>query len=47
MLQHYDPCYERSTRHNYGQIDSQQTFALTGLDAPALDLAARALRAEG
>jgi tRNA 2-selenouridine synthase len=46
MTQHYDPCYERSTRRNYPELESQRSLPLASLDAAALDAAARGLLAQ-
>ncbi|HEX6363746.1 MAG TPA: tRNA 2-selenouridine(34) synthase MnmH [Albitalea sp.] len=43
MERHYDPCYTRSTRRNYGAGEASRTLALPGLDAPALAQAVRTL----
>lgn len=40
MRDHYDPCYERSTRRNYRPSDRLGTFELRKLDAEPLALAA-------
>ena len=36
MTEHYDPCYARSTRRNYGARIEEQTVELESLDPPAL-----------
>jgi tRNA 2-selenouridine synthase len=36
MRLHYDPCYERSTRRNYGVAVEGRTIELASLDQPAL-----------
>jgi tRNA 2-selenouridine synthase len=36
MTRHYDPCYARSTRQNYGARVAEQTLGLTSLDQSAL-----------
>lgn len=44
MTYHYDPCYARSTRANYGQAVDASRFALSGLDRSSLAEAALAMR---
>lgn len=41
MTIHYDPCYARSTRHNYAPSSSAQTVELPSLAQPALADAVR------
>lgn len=36
MTQHYDPCYGRSTRRNYGSRTEERIVELPSLDAPAI-----------
>lgn len=36
MVEHYDPCYERSTKHNYPRLDSGQRLSLPRLDRESL-----------
>lgn len=43
MRIHYDPCYERSTRRNYGEKGSLGVVHLDRLDASALDAVAATL----
>ena len=43
MLRHYDPCYTRSTRRNYGGEGQEAAFPLQGLDTVSLEDAARRL----
>lgn len=45
MERHYDPCYERSTRKNYGRGGPAVQVALQGLSAPQLRDCARRLAA--
>jgi tRNA 2-selenouridine synthase len=47
MARHYDPCYERSTRRNYGPPPAQQIVELHSLGAEGLSAAVRDLLAEG
>ena len=44
MTYHYDPCYARSTRANYGPAFDASGFALSGLDRSSLAEAASTLR---
>jgi tRNA 2-selenouridine synthase len=45
MVRHYDPCYVRSTRHNYGEQQQKGTIHVPSLDASALsDTVARIVR---
>ena len=46
MLGHYDPCYTRSTRRNYGSEGKEVAFPLQGLDRASLEDAARRLAAQ-
>jgi tRNA 2-selenouridine synthase len=43
MLLHYDPCYTRSTRRNYGGEGQEVAFPLQGLDKASLEDAVRRL----
>jgi len=43
MRRHYDPCYARSTRHNYAEGAGRTAYPLPGLDPVALAAAARDL----
>jgi len=43
MERHYDPCYARSTRQNYGAGDAARTLRLEGLDRDRLPEAVRCL----
>ena len=43
MLRHYDPCYTRSTRRNYGEEGQELAFPLQGLDKASLEDAVRRL----
>jgi tRNA 2-selenouridine synthase len=43
MSQHYDPCYQRSTRRHYRQIETHRTVGLSSVAPGALDMTARAL----
>ena len=36
MERHYDPCYDRSTRRNYGARVEDDTLVLAGLDPASL-----------
>ena len=45
MSLHYDPCYARSTRHNYGVAVEGRVMELASLDQPALADAVRQLTA--
>jgi len=45
MVKHYDPCYVRSTRRNYGSERDREVFHLKGLDSLALEVAALRLAA--
>lgn len=45
MERHYDPCYERSTRKNYGRGGPAAQIALQGLSEPQLRDCARQLAA--
>ena len=47
MVRHYDICYERSTRRNYGDATGGTMFALHGLDDDSLALAVDSLVALG
>ncbi len=47
MLRHYDPCYQRSTRRNYGGEGAERELHLNGLDSQSLDSAARSLAVAG
>lgn len=40
MVDHYDPCYERSIRRNYGDAVGPNTIELAGLDSSSLARAA-------
>jgi tRNA 2-selenouridine synthase len=44
MVQHYDPCYARSTKANYGPAVDASVFALEGLDPASLAQAASVIR---
>jgi len=44
MVRHYDPCYLRSTRHNYLRLSSREQLSLPGLDPESLARVAQALR---
>jgi tRNA 2-selenouridine synthase len=44
MTHHYDPCYARSTKANYGPVAQASGFALSGLDPASLAEAASAMR---
>jgi tRNA 2-selenouridine synthase len=46
MRLHYDPCYARSTRHNYGVAVEGRTIQLPSLDQPALAEAVRHIAAD-
>ncbi|AKJ30025.1 tRNA 2-selenouridine synthase [Caldimonas brevitalea] len=43
MARHYDPCYQRSTRRNYGEQEEQQALHLTSLGEQGLADAAEQL----
>jgi tRNA 2-selenouridine synthase len=43
MIRHYDPCYARSTRHNYGNEGVVAAVELVGLDGQSVEEAARIL----
>ena len=43
MVRHYDPCYARSTRRNYGGQGAERQLHLDGLDSQCLASAARSL----
>ncbi len=43
MVRHYDPCYERSTRRNYGDAVDGERLELTSLGGEALTTAVTAL----
>jgi tRNA 2-selenouridine synthase len=45
MVMHYDPCYTRSTRRNYGEREEAVTLELESLGADGLSGAVRKLRA--
>lgn len=46
MARHYDPCYARSTRRNYGERVDERTLELPFLDREALAGATRRLTAD-
>jgi tRNA 2-selenouridine synthase len=46
MTRHYDPCYARSTRQNYGVKVEEQTVELPSLDQPALAESVRQMAAQ-
>lgn len=46
MTRHYDPCYTRSTRRNYGASTGERTLELPSLAGTALAEAVRRLTAE-
>ena len=44
MVTHYDPCYTRSTRRNYGEREEAMTLSLASLGSQALAQATEGLR---
>ena len=46
MIKHYDPCYARSTRNNFGPKVEESTGELLSLDSPALADAVRRMAAD-
>ena len=47
MVRHYDPCYLRSTRRNYAQLNSREQLLLTSLDPASLARVAQTLSSCG